>query len=228
MQLHRQLKHHILSLQQVNDQQEKAIVPRVNEEIVGKYIKSLKAGKAADVEGLTAEHVKFAAPCLNLILTSMFNAIFEDRTLPSQFRTGVITPILKKGKPSKKPDSYRRITVSSILGKVLEKHLLAVSKEVLKDGQDPLQFGFTEKCSPSLCALLITEASAEAKDARTPLYLTFLDSSKAFDLVDHDVMLNALHDQGITGNTWHLYNNMYSEITARVKCDGELSCAITE
>ena len=41
-------------------------------------------------------------------------------------------------------------------------------------------------------------------------------------------MLNALHDQGITGDIWHLYNSMYSEITARVKCNGELSRLITE
>ena len=52
-----------------------------------------------------------------------------------------------------------------------------------------------------LAALMITEIMAEAKDNIEILYLTFMDSSKAFDVVNHHAMLNALFEQGATMET---------------------------
>ena len=125
----------------------------------------------------------------------------------------------KKEKPMKNPDSYHRITVASNLGKLVEKEMMDRLEPATKAKQDPLQFVFTAGCSRSICALLITEVIAEAKDNSNPLYITFLDSSKAFDMVDHTVLLTALYDLGIEPNLWHLYKDIYTDITSRVKSE---------
>lgn len=44
--------------------------------------------------------------------------------MPLQFKKGIVTPILKPEKPAKDPNSYRRITVNSIIGKIVEKEML--------------------------------------------------------------------------------------------------------
>ena len=78
-------------------------------------------------------------------------------------------------KPIKNQDSYHRIKVASNLSKFVEKEMMSRSEPAIKAKQDPLQVGFTAGCLPSICALLITEAIAEAKDNSNPLYITVLD-----------------------------------------------------
>ena len=122
----------------------------------------------------------------------------------------------------KNPDSYHWITVASNLGKLVEKEMMNRSEPATKAQQDPVQFGFTAGCSPSTRALLITEAIAEAKDNSSQLYITLLDSNKAFDMVDHTALLTALYYLGIEPNLWHLYIDMYTDIASRVLVNGQL------
>ena len=128
----------------------------------------------------------------------------------------------------KLPNSYRRITIASIVGKVVEKHMLKLSRPILDPAQSRLQFGFSKGISPIFAALVVTELMAEATDSNSQLQITFLDTSKAFDVVDHQSMLQSLHRQGVTGNLWQLYRSMYSDITSTVKWDGELSKVFPE
>jgi hypothetical protein len=55
-----------------------------------------------------------------------------------------------------------------------------------------------------------------------------MDSSKAFDVVNHNSMLKALFDQGIKGELWKLYDDMYHGIESTVKWKGQLSRTLTE
>ena len=56
------------------------------------------------------------------------------------------------------------------IGKVVEKEIADRSGEICNPNQSPVQFGFTEGCLPSTFALVLTEAIAEAKDWRIPIY----------------------------------------------------------
>jgi hypothetical protein len=107
--------------------------------------------------------------------------------LPDIFRLGVVTPCYKrKGKPISDPNSYRKITVTSALGKVTEKLHLKHSSHPLDIAQNPLQKGFTRGTSNSHVAVIITELIAESKDENSPLVIGFLDAQKAFDVLGHD------------------------------------------
>jgi hypothetical protein len=55
-----------------------------------------------------------------------------------------------------------------------------------------------------------------------------MDARKAFDVVWHESVLVALHEQGITGPLWKLYNNFYETVTSRICIDGKLSREIIE
>ena len=200
----------------------------VNEDSMAEFICSLKNGKAADVYGLTAEHIKLASEEIILILTKLTNDIYKDRKLPDKFKVGAIVPALKKNKPARSPDSYRRITIASNMGKLVERSMMKRTQSKAVKLQDPLQYGFTSGVSPSFCALMVTEAVAEALDKKQELYLTFMDSSKAFDMVDHTMMLASLADMELDPQLWLLYRDMYGMVTSRVRIGGELSRCITE
>ena len=92
----------------------------------------------------------------------------------------------KKGKSQKLLNNYRRITITSIIGKVIELHMLSHSRPILDPIQSPHQFGFSKGCSPIYAALLLTEIMAEASDLNQHLYITLLDTSKAFAKMNRD------------------------------------------
>ena len=217
-------KYHTIALMNMNHDPPSP----VTEEDIQNHLKSLKINKAADVFGMTAEHLKYAAPSLIRILTKITNAVMESGVIPDRFKVGAVAPVHKTGKPLNEPDAYRRVTISSTIGKVVEKEVMKRTKEVTVERQAKLQYGFTSGCSPALCSLIITEAIAEAKDNKCPLYLTFLDASKAFDMVNHTILLNALHDASIDPYLFNIYKEMYTNVKSRIRAYGVLSREISE
>jgi len=157
------------------------------------------------------------------ILTLLTNeALCSGKLLP-QYKLGVLTPVPKKGKDLSVPDSYRRITICSILGKVVEKEIAKQLREVVDPKQSSQQYGFTMGRSPTTCAFIITEAIAEARNKDETLYLAFLDVKKAFDTVSHIPMLLSLQQHMVTGNLWNILNDMYKGVRSQVKLHGRLS-----
>ena len=97
-------------------------------------------------------------------ITKLASRIINTCEIPTLFKHGLITPVHKgNDKPLDKPNSYRRITVASNLGRVIEKLHLELSKDDILHRQNPLQHGFTSKTSPSNGSLLLTEAISETK-----------------------------------------------------------------
>ena len=112
---------------------------------VKNVISSLKNKKAADKDGLTAEHFKYGGKILLESVAKVVNCIINSGELPNTFKEGVITPVYKKqGKPLQDPNSYRRITITSILGKIVEKVHLNFAASMLNAAQNRLQRGFTK------------------------------------------------------------------------------------
>ena len=121
------------------------------------------------------------------------------------FKLGYITPIYKKhSKPIHDPNSYRRITITSLIGKILEMYILQTAFVKIESGQNPLQKGFTKGTYAMTSALMFTEALAEAGDTKTTLYTACIDASKAFDVVWHNSMLHALYNLGLPSACWNI------------------------
>jgi hypothetical protein len=192
------------------------------------HVNSLKNNKSADLYGVSAEHIKLCAPAIMDILCHLVNIALRTGKIPETFKMGSVTPVHKKGKSPKDPNNYRRITITSIVGKVIEKEILKLTRRVVNSQQNKMQFGFTSGISPIYAAVVLTEILAEAKDCKTPIFVTFMDTAKAFDVVQHPVMLDSLFNQGILGSLWHLYSDMYAGIQSVVKWNGELSSPFCE
>lgn len=134
----------------------------------------------------------------------------------------------KQGKPVNDPNSDRRITISNINGKLVEKLYLDSVAGMLNTAQNRLQRGFTKDVSPGFGLLLLTEAIVESVDVGKPLYIAFIDACKAFDVVWHDLMLVKLHDACLQGRKWTFLSNWYQGLESLVKWEGKLSTAFCE
>ena len=221
---HIELNKHLIKEQCKNDNED-IIIPH---DLVRTVLKQSKCGKAADIRGLQTEHIKFGGDALIEHVTKLTSRIINTCEIPNLFKHGLITPVYKgNDKPLDKPNSYRRITVASNLGRVIEKVHLELSKDDILPRQNPLQRGFTSKTSPSNGSLLLTEAISESIDKKQNLNAIFVDATQAFDKVWHDSMLVKLYDVGLSGRKWLFLNNWYEDLTSQVKWEGDVSSSFS-
>ncbi|XP_033739065.1 uncharacterized protein LOC117326426 [Pecten maximus] len=197
------------------------ILPTITIEEVSNTIMSFKNGKSPDQEGISAEHLKYGGPTLTSILTIIINYIFKNLYIPDLLKAGIATPVLKKGKQNTDPNSYRKITVTNIIGKVIEKIHLQHNNSLILKQQSKLQKGFTKNEMPTAAALILTELITEANKTRSPLYVALMDAKKAFDILWHAGLLREMYNFGLTGDNWTFFKNWYEDVTSRINGKGE-------
>ena len=124
--------------------------------------------------------------------------------------------MLKKAKDPTNLDDYRGITVTPNIWKLFESVLLPRLSQSFD--QSSLQFGFTKGLSPVMSALIVSEARAEVKmNSCAPLFLVTLDSRKAFDVVNHIIMLHKLYEAGIHPAIWTITKDLYKGLSSKVE-----------
>ena len=193
---------------------------------VSRALKSLNNGKAQDIHGIRAEHIKAADIELIPYLTDLFNTLLSVDRPVAPLNEAYILPIHKKGKDPLSRDNYRGITITPVLSKLMEHVIL--SRISYNQLQSPLQYGFTKGLSPTMAVLVVTEAISDAVDRHAPLYIAALDVKKAFDVVHHPSLLHKLfHQSSVCNSTWNYIKNNNLNTEARVKLQGTLGDPFT-
>ena len=123
-------------------------------------------------------------------LAKLFNTTINTAIIPSIWKTGKIIPLLKPGKPIDEGKSYRPISLLCPAAKILEKLILPeVSAAV--DLQDH-QHGFRKHHSTATALQEVQHHIASNLNRKKPSHRTVLvalDLSRAFDTVDHELLL---------------------------------------
>ena len=135
-------------------------------------------------------------------LSIFFNESLATAFLPAEFKREKISPILKTGKRDNfAPSSYRRISLTCVLAKVLEKfvhqQLEAHFHKIGTYHEDHYGFRKGRSCADLLLAMI--DDWLIAKDHKMSTSIVFIDLSKAFDNVRHDKLLIKLQKLGVGG-----------------------------
>ena len=179
--------------------------------------KSFRHGKAQDIHGLSAKHLKHSVEIVSLPLANLMNFILSTGYIPSVLLEWLLAPFPTKDKDQTLPTNYRGITVLSILGKVFEKVQQKKTEDMLTKHQSRLQRGFTKRSSCVNAALLISEVQNEAKDRGDFLCLVTLHATNAFDVVWQASLLRKIYHEGVDGTLWLTLSCMYSNEITSVK-----------
>ena len=172
-------------------------------------IKSLKTGKAAGKDGLAGENFKYAHERLYVLLTLCFNSMIAHGYIAEGVMESIIIPLVKdkKGDITDK-DNYRPIAITAVSSKILENLLLLRYRSQLDTVHN--QFSFKGKHSTDLCSFVLKETIDNYLSHSSPVYVCFLDSSKAFDRVNHWYLFNKLLERGIPNIIVRLLSYWYS------------------
>ncbi len=177
-------------------------------------IKGLKNGKACGRDGLQSEHFKYGPDRLCGLLCMLFNSMILHGYMPVDLLDTFLTPIVKdkRGDLGSK-DNYRPIAVTSVLSKILETIVLNRYQYCLVTCCN--QFGFKVGHSTDMCVFTLKHIIDYYQDKSSPVFICYLDASKAFDRLNFWVLFDKLLTRGMPKIIvrllvfWYTHQNFY-------------------
>jgi len=199
------------------------IEPVAETEIVA-LMNDLTLKKATGSDGLPVKLWKDNTDILAPVLTVLVNDMLKSGTYPDILKIAAIKPIHKNGSKTS-IENYRGISLLPTINKVIERVIYdKLERFITKYKQfDELQFGYRRHygTQDALCKLF--SIISRALDKNKFVIAVFFDISKAFDSINHEMLLFKLEKMGIRGMALKLLKSYLTNRQQFVKIIDELS-----
>jgi len=186
------------------------------EEKVKRVIQNLKNKTSYGVDGLSSKVLRQLTEPLIPIITHLINLSLETGTFPLPLKIAKVVPIFKKNDPTVF-DNYRPISLLPAMSKVFERCMADQIIDYFETNKlfYASQYGFRSGRSTELATLeLIDRISTDLSHNTFPCCI-FMDLSKAFDTINHQILIEKLNSYGFDDNALTL---LESYLTNRKQC----------
>ena len=191
-------------------------IPQISKDKVVNLLLFIPVYKATGNDGVSAKLLRIAAPAIADSLCKLINFCIEKQTFPTKWKVGKVTPIYKGQRNRDHKNNYRPLTVLPILSKLLEKNISDHLCGFLEENTllHRFQSGFRKFHSTETTLTRIVDQLLFDLDRNRASGLVFIDNKKAFDLVDHGLLLaKKLKAYGACDNELELLRS-YPEVDA--------------
>ena len=187
---------------------------------IDSIIMKLANKKSSGYDQISNQMLKWLHPVIMLPLCIIYNKSLQEGCFPEKMKLAEVVPLYKGGDKSLS-NNYRPISLLLTLSKVLEKVVYARTYQFLEKNNIRFrsQYGFRNQHS---CNDAISELVGEITKNKERCMHTagiFLDLSKAFDTLLHNILLNKLEKYGIRGIMQNWFRSYLNTRTLRVKCN---------
>ena len=197
--------------------------PISTEQVLG-IIKALKNSKSTGLDNLDTYIVKLVTPIILPALTHVINLSIRDGDFPSIWKKSKVVPLLKKG-DALNPKNYRPVALLPIFSKILERVFFAQLVDYLEENKllHPNHHGSRRSHSTTSALLQMFDTWLQEVEEDNMVGVMMIDLSAAFDMVDHDLLLENLKLHGLDSNAIQWIQSYLADRSQTVCVDGCLS-----
>lgn len=199
------------------------IGPIFREDVL-KSVNSLKCGKAPGIDGIDSLTIKQILPNILDVFTFIVNISFSSGVFPKKLKSAVVIPIHKKYS-TLLCSNFRPISLISTFAKVIEKVMKEKLLSFLKKTNffSNNQFGFRLGLNTETALLRFVNQVTDSINNKKQVLGLFLDIKKAFDTVNHAILLDKLYNIGIRGVAHNWFKSYLAERQQCVKINDVFS-----
>lgn len=182
-------------------------------------IKTLKSKSSPGDDEICNEMIKQLPEKCRYVLLNLFNKIWKEGELPQSWKHSIIIPIAKPNKDNSDPNSYRPISLTSCLCKLLEKLVnnrliwYLETNTLLNNAQT----GFRKSKSTLDQIMKLQDKINKFNNCRGFTVGVFLDFEKAYDMLWRNGLLYKLSNLGISGHMLNFVKNFINDRTFQVR-----------
>lgn len=177
-------------------------IPNISHDKVEKYIKNIDITKATGLDNIGPRLLKLAAPFISYSLMYICNHSILSSNFPDKWKEGKVKPLYKNGSRDD-TNNYRPISILPVISKLLEKHVHDSLMSFLTAHKllHSTQSGFRPNHSCETALLHMINRFHEAINSNQVVGMVMVDFRKAFDLVDHTLLLKKLRHYKLSDAT---------------------------
>ena len=188
----------------------------------------VKVNKATGPDDIPAWVIRNNADVLAAPLTAIFNSSLREGILPPQWKSAYVVPVPKVHPPVSIEKDFRPISLTPITAKVFESIVVKRVDDSLLSEIDDKQFGGITGTSTTDALVEMANMWYEATDKLDVFVrVILLDFSKAFDLINHRILIEKLHSFGIPSHILRWVASFLMDRTQKVKVQNYLSSSGT-
>uniref|UniRef100_A0A8C7DT40 Reverse transcriptase domain-containing protein n=1 Tax=Oncorhynchus kisutch TaxID=8019 RepID=A0A8C7DT40_ONCKI len=189
-----------------------------------KELQNLDPYKSAGLDNLDPFFLKLSAEIVATPITSLFNLSFVSSEIPKDWKAAAVIPLFKGG-DTLDPNCYRPISILPCLSKVFESQ---VNKQITDHFEShhtfsAMQSGFRAGHGCTSATLKVLNDILTAIDKKHYCAAVFIDLAKAFDSVNHHILIGRLDSLGFSNDCLAWFTNYFSDRVQCVKSEGLLS-----
>ena len=196
----------------------------IDESFVLKQLRSLKPNKAIGVDRISARLLKFASFSICSSVTKYLNVSIRPSRFPEIWKCSKVTALFKSGDQTNE-SNYRPISILPTLRKTLERAVHFQLYDYLNTNHllTDKQYGFRSKHSTVTALASFADDVLRNMERGNLCEAVFLDMSKAFDTVDHSILLAKLSFLGLTPNAVQWFQSYLSHRKQHTSYGKEIS-----
>ena len=186
---------------------------------LSKAIDGLASGKALGSDGIPPDLIKHCKTTLLLPLHVVLCQCWQEGSVPQDTRDAKIITLYKNKGERSDCNNYRGISLFSVVGKVFARVILIHLQRLAEQVYPESQCGFRAGRSTADMIFSLRQLQ-KCREQNMPLYVAFIDLTKAFDMIGRDGLFKVLQRIGCPPKLQNLIESFHSNMKGTVQFNG--------